>query len=206
MPHYWQDAIAYLSQRDERLAGLIQRFDGVVLQSKGDAFLTLIRAVVGQQISVKAADSVWQKVMAEFGDGLCYQAVKNSDISRLRRCGLSAQKVRYLHNIALYFATHNIDEDYWQKYDYNRIYTSLMTIKGVGRWTVEMFAIFYLLEPDILPQQDLGLMRGIEKLYSQENQPISQQQIDKITDQWKPYRTVATWYLWRSIDDDVVTY
>lgn len=205
-PYYWQAALRHLSQQDTHLAGLIKRFPDLVLQSRENAFLTLIRSVVGQQISVSAADSVWHKLLLQFGTEFDYQAINNSTIDELKHCGLSAQKAGYLRNIAQYFSAHNIDADYWQQRDYDSIYNDLIKIKGVGNWTLEMFGIFYLLEADILPKKDLGLLRAIEKLYKYNKNSLTSKQIDKITNKWRPYRTVATWFLWRSIDSKTVTY
>lgn len=203
--HYWQEALDFLSQ-DSRLAEVIRQYPDLVLTSRGNAFQTLIRSVVGQQISVAAADSVWGKIIHRFGNDASYECMQKTTIAELKSCGLSTQKATYLQNIADFFATNGVDENYWRQYEYRTIYQQLIGIKGVGEWTIQMFAIFYLLEPDILPLKDLGLIRGIEKLYGREKNSMDKEEIAAITNLWRPYRTVATWYIWRLLDDEAIVY
>ncbi len=202
---YWQDAIKYLSIQDDKLALIIKQFPNLVLEGRDNAFITLIRAIIGQQISVKAADSVWIKLNQNIKP-LNQKTVLKYDIDKLKTFGLSKQKAQYIHNTANYFISNNINKRYWQNYSYKDISNNLITIKGIGSWTIEMFAIFYLLEPDIFPIKDLGLVRAINNIYAPKNHKLSNKQIIQIAKKWQPFRTVATWFLWRSIDTDIVIY
>ena len=205
-PPYWQDALKHLKNKDKTLARLITHFKDITLMSKSNAFETLVRIIVGQQISLKAADSVWQKITMEFKI-LNYEKVLKSDVERLRKCGLSQQKANYLRNISTYFAKNNItSEAYWRVYSFAHIEKELLAIKGIGNWSVQMFAIFYLLEPDIFPLSDLGLVRAMNNLYAKKGNKLEAEALQKIAKNWQPYRSVATWFLWRSIDNDVVLY
>lgn len=203
-PKYWQKAVDYLSQKDKKMAKIIAASPGKILGSLGQPYFTLARAIIGQQISVKAADSIW----ARFEDSLGTIEAKNvlkKDDEELRALGLSRQKVLYLKNIASYFIEKKITKEYFSKTDPEIIAKELLAIKGVGKWTVQMFQFFYMLEPDILPLTDLGLIRAVQNHYAN-GEKLSQEDIIKISDKWKPYRTVATWYLWRTIDPNVVAY
>ncbi len=203
--NYWQDAIKHLTTQDDKLALIIKQFPNLVLKSDNNAFITLIRAIIGQQISIKAADSVWMKLKQNIKP-FNQKTVLKHDTVKLKSFGLSQQKAQYIHNIANYFVSNNIDKNYWQNYSYKDISNNLIAIKGIGNWTVEMFAIFYLLEPDIFPIKDLGLVRAINNIYAPKNHKLSNEQIMQIAKQWQPFRTVATWFLWRSIDAEVVVY
>lgn len=203
--HYWQEAIKYLCCKDTKLMSVINQFPHLVLTSKSNAFNTLTRAIVGQQISTQAAASVWLKLTQNVHP-FNQNTVLKKTVTDLKALGLSQQKSCYLHNIAHYFRRHNITENYWQNRSYTETKQELISIKGVGVWTVEMFAIFYLLEPDIFPIKDLGLIRAICRIYSPANKTLSSTKIEQLSKNWQPYRTVATWYLWRSIDTKVVEY
>ncbi len=204
-PPYWQNALKHL-KKDKILSRLILRFEDLTLSSKSSAFETLLRIVVGQQISLKAADSVWQKLTTEFKI-LSYENILKSNLEDLRKCGLSKQKANYLNHISTYFAKNNItNKTYWQQYSFAQIEKELLSIKGIGIWSVQMFAIFYLLEPDIFPTSDLGLVRAMNNLYAKKDSKLNAEALQKIAKNWQPYRSVATWFLWRSIDNEVVLY
>jgi len=205
-PEYWQESIDYLSNIDAKLGELINKYSQSTLTTRGDALETLMRSIVGQQISVKAAASVWQKII-DLLDEIKPDNVLLVGFENLRSCGLSKQKTQYIINIAEHFKAHNIiDESYWNDREFPNIYDELITIKGIGPWTAEMFGMFYLLERDIFPLKDLGILKAINQLYCVDEAPLQIDQAVAISDRWKPYRTVASWYLWRSIDNEAVLY
>jgi len=205
-PEYWQESIDYLSNIDAKLGELINKYSQSTLTTRGDALETLMRSIVGQQISVKAAASVWQKII-DLLDEIKPDNVLLVGFDNLRSCGLSKQKTQYILNIAEHFKSHNInDESYWNDREFSNIYDELITIKGIGPWTAEMFGMFYLLERDIFPLKDLGILKAINQLYCVDGIPLQIDQVVAISDCWKPYRTVASWYLWRSIDNEAVLY
>ena len=203
-PSYWQQACRELSARDAVLKALIRRFNKSHLEGGDDAFITLCRAIVGQQISVPAADSVWQRLAAHFA-AIKPLAIQRCRLQTLHRCGLSAQKADYLKNVARFFVYEKIDAAYWQRYEIEALQSALLNIKGVGLWTFQMFAIFYLKYPNILPLNDLGLVRAIDAQYNH-GEKLSAPRLEEITARWQPWCTVATWYLWRSIDPKAVIY
>ena len=205
-PEYWQESIDYLSNIDAILRELINKYSQSTLTTHGDALETLMRSIVGQQISVKAAASVWHKII-DLLDEIKPDNVLLAGFKNLRSCGLSKQKTQYILNIAEHFKSHNInDESYWNDREFSNIYDELITIKGIGPWTAEMFGMFYLLERDIFPLKDLGILKAINQLYCVDGIPLQIDQVVAISDRWKPYRTVASWYLWRSIDNEAVLY
>ena len=205
-PEYWQESIDYLSNIDTKLGELINKYSQSTLTTRGDALETLMRSIVGQQISVKAAASVWQKII-DLLDEIKPDNVLLVGFDNLRSCGLSKQKTQYIINIAEHFKSHNINnESYWNDREFSNIYDELISIKGIGPWTAEMFGMFYLLERDIFPLKDLGILKAINQLYCVDGVPLTIDQVVAISDRWKPYRTVASWYLWRSIDNEAVLY
>ena len=205
-PQYWQESIDYLSNIDAILRELINKYSQSTLTTHGDALQTLMRSIVGQQISVEAAASVWHKII-DLLDEIKPDNVLLAGFENLRSCGLSKQKTQYILNIAEHFKSHNInDESYWNDREFSNIYDELITIKGIGPWTAEMFGMFYLLERDIFPLKDLGILKAINQLYCVDGIPLQIDQVVAISDRWKPYRTVASWYLWRSIDNEAVLY
>ena len=200
VPPYWQNAIAYLS-RDEVMAGLIAFYSDEVLKNQGNPFHTLMKAVVGQQISVKAADAVWQRLEAQIETISPEQFLTiREDI--LRKCGLSRQKISYITAIAIAFEQGILNPNQWHNMEDEEIMRQLLQIRGIGQWTAEMFLIFYLNRPDVLPLTDLGLLNAIKLHYGS----LSKSEILTLSQQWQPYRTVATWYLWRSLDPVTVQY
>ena len=199
IPTYWAEACRHLADCDQALAKSIDSYQGEVMQRRGDPFYTLARSIVGQQISVKAADTVWSRLEELLGSVEPETALAVSH-DQLRSCGLSQQKSGYLLNIAA-FCT-RVD---WQKLEQQEeqiIREQLIAIKGVGQWTWEMFAIFYLQLSDMLPIADIGLINACKKHYGHQ----SKEEIIAHAEQWRPYRTVATWYLWRSLDPVAVEY
>ena len=205
-PNYWQESIDFLQNKDKKLAKIIKKYSESALIGSENSLETLIRSVVGQQISVKAAASVWQKMDSLIGK-LSADNVLSVNKEKLKSCGLSHQKTQYILNIANHYKIHHIDDEfYWNDREFSNIYDELISIKGIGPWTVEMFGMFYLLEKDIFPIKDLGIIKAINKIYCVDKEALKLDQIITISDRWKPYRTVACWYLWRSIDNEAVLY
>lgn len=204
IPEHWKQATQELAMRDEVMNKLILCFKGTALCSHGDAFTTLARSIVGQQISVKAAESVWNKVVTTVSE-ITPQTVQEVGKEELRNCGLSQRKVVYLQDLSLHFIRKSLNEATWQEMDDEALILELTRVKGIGRWTAEMFLIFHMLRPDILPMNDLGLKRALSIHYNA-NQPVSEFKIRTISELWKPWRSVATWYLWRSLDPLPVEY
>jgi DNA-3-methyladenine glycosylase II len=201
-PEYWDDACRHLSRRDRVMKKLIPKFGEARLQSRGDAFTTLARSIVGQQISVKAAQSVWDRFAQAVGGPshrLDPSAVLVLDTPALRAAGLSARKAEYLGDLARHFDAGTVHVRQWQQMDDEAIIDELVAIRGIGRWTAEMFLIFHLMRPDVLPLDDLGLVKGISVNYFS-GEPVSRAEVREIGDAWAPFRSVATWYIWRSLD------
>lgn len=201
---YWEVAKKHLSDCDETLGKIIASYHGEMLTSRGDAFYTLARSIVGQQISVKAADSVWRK-LENCLVNVTPQNALNASEQNLRECGLSASKVRYLGTLADYFLHNGEYIKNWHNLPDEEVVKALTSIVGIGRWSAEMFMIFYLARPDIFPLADIGLQKAIFRHYNA-SEKLTKQEILEISEAWQPYRTVATWYLWRSLDPVPVAY
>ena len=207
-PDYWDDACKHLAKRDRVMKKLIPQFGEARLQSRGDAFTTLARSIVGQQISVKAAQSVWDKFAAAVGGlptRLTPDGVLALDARAMRGAGLSARKAEYLSDLARHFADGTVHVQQWQRMDDEAIIDELVAIRGIGRWTAEMFLIFHLMRPNVLPLDDLGLLKGISVSYFS-GEPVSRAEARELGEGWAPFRSVATWYLWRSLDPLPVEY
>jgi DNA-3-methyladenine glycosylase II len=207
-PAYWDDACRHLSKRDRVMKKLIPKFGEARLQSRGDAFTTLARSIVGQQISVKAAQAVWDRFAGAVGgpsSRLMPAAVLSLDTPTLRGAGLSARKAEYLGDLARHFESGAVHVLQWQQMDDEAIIDELVAIRGIGRWTAEMFLIFHLMRPNVLPLDDLGLIKGISQGYFS-GEPVSRAEAREVGEAWAPYRSVATWYIWRSLDPLPVDY
>lgn len=203
-PAYWAEACAHLSRKDRVMKKIIPQFGDAVLESRGDAFVTLARSIVGQQISVKAAQSVWDK-FAKLSRKLTPAGVLKLKVDDMRAAGLSARKVEYLVDLALHFDAGSVHVKGWQDMPDEDIIAELVAIRGIGRWTAEMFLIFHLMRPNVLPLDDVGLINGISKNYFS-GEPVSRSDAREVAQAWNPYSTVATWYIWRSLDPLPVTY
>ena len=203
-PEYWAAACAHLSKKDRVMKRIIPQFGDVCLVSRGDAFVTLARSIVGQQISVKAAQSVWNK-FAALNKKITPAGVLKLKVDDMRAAGLSARKVEYLVDLALNFHGKNVSVKEWQQMDDEAIIDELVAIRGIGRWTAEMFLIFHLMRPNVLPLDDVGLINGISKNYFS-GEPVSRSDAREVAQAWQPYSTVATWYIWRSLDPLPVEY
>jgi DNA-3-methyladenine glycosylase II len=203
-PVYWKRACRELAARDEVLGGVIGAYRGETLASRGDAFGTLARSIVGQQISVKAAASVWARLEQALAE-VSPEAVAGATAIRLQRCGLSGRKAEYLQGMARGFVDGSLRPQRWPELEDEALIRELTRVRGIGRWSAEMFLIFHLQRPDVLPLADLGLQRAIRVHYHGERE-ISLRRMQTIAGRWRPWRTVATWYLWRSLDPVPVEY
>ena len=203
-PIFWQKAKKVLSNKDKKLSKLIESYPLDFLFSKSDPFFTLARSIVGQQISVKAAQSVWDRLEIKIKK-INPKVIVKTHSNTLKSIGLSRQKVNYLKNLADAFIEKKIKINMWDKMNNEEIVQDLIQIKGIGRWTAEMFLIFNLCRADIFPLDDIGMVRGLCKLYKIPY-PSDREKIIKIGEKLKPFRSVATWYLWRSLDPIPVEY
>lgn len=210
-PPYWAQAKRALAKSDPVLARIIRRHPRVALASRGDAFSTLARSIVGQQISVKAADAVWRRLLGACPE-LTPPAVLRKRAATLRNCGLSERKVEYLRDLASHFTRGRVDATAMQAMSDEAVIECLTDIRGIGRWTAEMFLIFNLLRPNVLPLDDLGLLRAISLNYLDEMPTENllrregRAHVERLAAPWAPWRSVATWYLWRSLDPVPVEY
>jgi DNA-3-methyladenine glycosylase II len=203
-PPYWGDACKYLARRDRVMKRLIPQFGDACLQSRGDAFTTLARSIVGQQISVKAAQSVWDR-FAKLPRRMTPANVLKLKVDDMRAAGLSARKIEYLVDLALHFDSGAVHADAWRDMGDEDIIAELVGIRGIGRWTAEMFLIFHLMRPNVLPLDDVGLLTGISRNYFS-GDPVSRSEAREVAAAWAPYCSVATWYIWRSLDPLPVAY
>ena len=207
-PDYWDEACRHLAKRDRVMKKLIPQFGEARLQARGDAFTTLARSVIGQQISVKAAQAMWEKFTAlHSGPATRIQpaAVLALPEGALRAAGLSARKVEYISDLARHFEAGSVHVKLLAQMDDEAIIEELIAIRGIGRWTAEMFLIFHLMRPNVLPLDDGGLIEGISRNYFS-GEPVSRAEAREVGDAWAPYRSVATWYIWRSLDPLPVDY
>jgi DNA-3-methyladenine glycosylase II len=207
-PAYWDEACRHLSRRDRVMKKLIPRYGQARLRCRGDAFTTLARSIVGQQISVKAAQSVWDRFAAAL-DCVAMQMrpaeVQSMSTALMREAGLSARKCEYLLDLARHFSDGQVHVAHWQTMDDEAIIGELVAIRGIGRWTAEMFLIFHLMRPNVMPLDDLGLLKGISVNYFS-GEPVSRAEARELGEGWSPFRSVATWYIWRSLDPLPVEY
>lgn len=203
-PDYWEEACKHLSRKDRVMKRLIPKFGDACLESRGDAFTTLARSIVGQQISVKAAQTVWDK-FAVLPRKLTPANVLKLKVDDMRAAGLSARKVEYLVDLAIHFDSGAVHVDAWKDMADELIIEELVAIRGIGRWTAEMFLIFHLMRPNVLPVDDLGLLNGISVNYFS-GDPVSRSDARDVAVAWAPYCSVATWYIWRSLDPVPVAY
>jgi len=203
-PAYWSTACAELAVADPVMAGLIARYPDAVLGNRGDPFQTLARAIVGQQISVKAADSIWARFAALAGT-VAPGHVATLEPVTLAACGLSHRKAEYLVDLAGHFADGRVEPARWRKMEDEAVIAELVDVRGIGRWTAEMFLIFNLRRPDVWPVDDIGLQKAVALHYLGGERPTPKE-LRRHGERHAPWRTVATWYLWRSLDPAVVQY
>jgi len=204
-PEYWDRAKRALARRDPVMGAIMRRHPGVYMMARGEPFMTLARAICGQQISVKAAQSVWNRVCICLEQKITPEAVVAAERKNLRACGLSDRKTEYIADLAQHFVDGKIHARNWPQMSDEEIIAELTDVRGIGRWTAEMFLMFNLLRADVFPLDDLGLQKGMRVAYFK-GRKISLQRMKKLGETWRPWRSVATWYLWRSLDPVPVEY
>jgi DNA-3-methyladenine glycosylase II len=203
-PDYWDRAKRTLSRRDPVMRGIIRKYPGIALTSRGDPFTTLARAIVSQQISVKAAQTVWGRVLAAVPE-MNPVAIKKHGAKRLARCGLTQRKAEYFIDLATHFHKGILQPHTWHELDDETVIEELTRVRGIGRWTSEMFLMFNLLRADVLPLGDIGLLNAIATHYFG-GERATLDEVRELAEMWSPYRSVATWYLWRTADPEPVVY
>ena len=203
-PAYWEPACTELAAADPVMAALIARYPDAILANRGDPFQTLARAIVGQQISVKAADSVWAR-FAGYAEIVSPEHIATLELDALAACGLSRRKAEYLRDLAGHFVDGRIEPARWKKMEDEAVIAELVDVRGIGRWTAEMFLIFSLRRPDVWPVDDIGLQKAVAMHYLGGERPTPTA-LRQHGERHAPWRTVATWYLWRSLDPAVVQY
>jgi DNA-3-methyladenine glycosylase II len=203
-PDYWDEACKHLVKKDRVMKRLIPQFGDACLQTRGDAFTTLARSIVGQQISVKAAQTVWDRFVL-LPRKMTAANVLKLKVDDMRAAGLSVRKVEYLVDLSLHFDSGAIRAQAWADMDDEAIIAELVGIRGIGRWTAEMFLIFHLMRPNVLPLDDVGLINGISKNYFSDD-AVSRSDVREVAAAWAPFCSVATWYIWRSLDPVPVEY
>ena len=203
-PEYWDRAKRALRRTDPVMGDIIGRYPRVHMVARGDAFLTLARAIAGQQISVQAAQSVWNRVLALVVD-MTPERVLAQQRPSLRACGLSDRKVEYIADLARHFADGTVHLARWPQMGDEEVIAELVQVRGIGRWTAEMFLMFNLLRPNVFPLDDLGVQKAMRVSYFR-GRKVSVARMRKLGETWQPYRSVATWYLWRSLDPLPVEY
>ena len=202
-PEWWGAAKEVISASDVLLKHVIEDFEEPSLSSRGNLFATLIKSIVGQQISVIAASAVWSRFCECVGE-VNEEYILTKSHQELREVGLSHRKVEYIVGIAKAWQDGYDDID-WDSMSDEEVIEELTKLRGVGRWTVQMLLIFALLRQDVFPIDDIGLIRGMEKLYNSENK-LEKSELYEISEKWKPYRTMGVWYIWRTIDPEPVEY
>jgi DNA-3-methyladenine glycosylase II len=205
-PDFWLKAKRELARNDPVLAKIIRAYPKVSIERRGEPFYTLARSIVGQQISVKAAQSIWNRVAAlapgmQPAEIIALRARKR----RLKAAGLSDRKVEYIVDLAKHFAAGTIHPHRWESMGDEDVIDELVQVRGIGRWTAEMFLMFNLLRPDVFPVGDLGLQKAVH-LHYYDDERIALERLRAHGEMWRPYRSVATWYLWRSLDPVPVEY
>jgi len=213
-PAHWQEAQEALSASCPVMRRLISLAGEAYLEPRGDPYQTLARSIVGQQISVKAAASVWSRFEQHCKGKPEPAKVARMQLSSLRACGLSERKAEYLRDLSCRFVDGSLKPQAWVQWDDEAVIASLIQVRGIGRWTAEMFLIFNLLRPDVWPLDDLGLLRAAGIHWSEDPQQAwkdrkvkaSRSEAIAIGERFRPWRSVATWYLWRSLDPVPVSY
>lgn len=198
-PEYWDEAVAFLIKKDRILRKIIPANPDLWLATNKTAFVTLARAIIGQQISAKTADLHWKNFTQLCGHRPSPATVLEYNEAQWREAGLSRRKTEYILDLANHFNERKVNPLKWSKMDDEDIITELCAIRGISRWTVEMFLIFNLHRPDILPIDDQGLLKAISAHYFS-GEPVSRYEVREVAQSWQPWRTVATWYLWRSLE------
>lgn len=203
-PHFWQRAKRALARSDPVLGRIIRDHPRVALEPRGEPFFTLARSIVSQQISVRAAASIWGRLVM-LAPQMLPQQILDAGREELFACGLSRRKVEYIADLARHFADGSLRVVAWTRMDDEAVIGELVRVRGIGRWTAEMFLMFNLLRPNVLPLGDLGLQRAICLNYYG-GRRVAPRTMRRVAANWEPWRSVATWYLWRSLDPVPVEY
>ena len=203
-PKYWNKGLIHLSNNDKVLKKIIDKFNNQFLKLNNNRFQALVNSIIGQQISVSAANSMKTKLFS-LKKNITPLTIKNIKKTDLRKCGLSKQKILYINNIAIFFLENKKFIKEISKNDDLSIREKLIEIKGIGNWTVDMFLLFTHGSSDIFPSGDLGFIKAISKHYKKDL-PLSDKFLKKLQRKWSPYSSIATWYLWRSLDPIPVSY
>jgi len=204
-PFYWNKAKRILSKKDPVLRKIIKKYNKGFLSTRNKPFLSLCRTIVGQQISTKAADSIWRKFTKKCNGNINPKIVLKIPLRSLKKVGLSRQKIGYLKNIATAFKNKSFSTKKLKKMTDVEAINYITRLKGLGVWSAEMFLMFNLNRPNVFPIKDIGLLRAISKNYNTDYPP-SKNFINKISKKHMGYRSVFTWYMWRSIDPVDVDY
>ena len=204
-PLFWDEASAQLMRRDRILRKLIPLHSSESLRVSATPFMTLARALIGQQVTIASAESLWQRFTEKCGRRPTPGSVLKVSNEELRAAGLSKRKTEYVLDLATHFAERKVRPAAWANMDDEAVVADLCAIRGIGRWTAEMFLIFNLQRPDVLPLDDASLIRAISLHYFS-GEPVSRFEAREVAQAWAPWRSVATWYLWRSLDPASVQY
>jgi DNA-3-methyladenine glycosylase II len=203
-PPYWEEARSGLMKCDRVLRRIIPQFPDACLTSRGDPFVTLARSIVGQQISVAAAQAVWDRTTQAYPE-FTPEKLSRAKLEKLRACGLSQRKAEYIHDLAKHFRQGGMRVAEWQTLDDEAVISALTGIRGIGRWTAEMFLMFTLMRPNVLPLDDIGLQKAVSLHYFS-GERVTRSELREVTDNWAPWKSVGTWYMWRSLDPIPVSY
>ncbi len=197
-PPFWDEACAHLIRTDRVMRKLIPLYGVQRMQRQADPFTTLARSVVGQQISLKAAQASWER-FARLPKRMSPSCVLKVKVDDMRAAGLSARKVEYIVDLALQFDGGGLHVKQWPTMDDDAVIKELIGIRGIGRWTADMFLMFHLQRPNVLPLDDASLLAGVSQQYFS-GEPLSRSDLRDLARAWSPYATVATWYIWRSLE------
>ena len=201
-PQDYLKARRLLLRRDPVLAALIRKHGecGLARAQRSDHFSALVRAITGQQLSTKAAATIYSRLVALMPDGVTPPALSALTDAQLRAVGMSRQKVAYFRDLCDKASSGIVPLDSLESMSDEEVIAALTKVKGIGRWSAEMFLMFRLHRPDVLPVDDLGIVNAIKNVYRLRKRPNADR-IRKIGAAWEPYRSVACWYLWRSLDN-----
>ena len=204
-PQYWNKSKKFLSKRDKVMRQLIKKYSDKTLTTRKDIFFSICKSIVGQQISVAAASSIFLKFKKICRGKITPKVVKNLSISKLKSCGLSRQKARGIKELSKKFFDKKFNPNLIKKMDDEESIIYLSSLRQVGRWSAEMILLFTFNRPNIWPVQDIGLLRAISNNYKKKYLP-PKKFVNKLKKKFSPYCSVATWYLWRSIDNEPIQY
>ena len=204
-PTYWHKAKRTLSKKDPVIRKIIKNYKKGFLTTRSKPFLSLCRTVIGQQVSVASADSIWSKFLKKCKGNIKPKVVLKISSRNFKSAGLSRQKISYLKIIAKAFENKSFNVKEIKKMDDTKAIEYITKLKGLGVWSAEMFLMFNLNRPNIFPIKDIGLLRSISKNYKT-SYPPSKRFLNKISNLHSGYRSVSTWYFWRDIDSEDVEY